>query len=625
MSGARHRYRRTGPSVRRITALAAIPVLAGALTGGWVFLRGSPAVATCAGTVTLTVAVAPSLADPMEELATAYRDEHPAVFGYCASIQVDAVDSGRAAAYLRGGWSDPGAGEIPDVWVPDSADWLALARTTEPANRLLTDTGQLIATSPVVIAMPRPMAVALGWPGHQLSWADLGKQLAEPGDDDYWAAHGKAAWGGFTIGLPDPRTSTSGLSALTVLVAQALDRPAARLIEKDITDDLTDDLTTDSAILRLERAASLLPGSDASLLATLRGTGLDDPGASRLSAIPLSESLVYQYNAGVGLGARLPDGDGPELVASYPSDGLMLDEIRYVQLSRVSSDPVKSRVAADLLALLRSGRGVAALAGHGFRTVDGAADSLGPETGLAARPQELGRKPVTVPTVMTALQATFVGVHQRTNTLMVLDSSGSMAEPVPASGDRSRLAVALDAAKAALPMFADGSNLGLWRFSSRLHGADDWDELVGLGPVEEQVGGADGADEAGGVPRRQAVIDEMSRIEPRGDTGLYETTLAAFRHLNQHYEEGWPNQVVLLTDGRNSDPGSMSLDELVRTLRREYSPLHPVRIITIGYGEDADLEALARISDATGAQSYPALDPNSIFVVLVGAFTEIPG
>ncbi|MEX5632102.1 substrate-binding domain-containing protein [Parafrankia sp. FMc2] len=644
MSGARHRYRRSGTSLRGVATLAAVPLAAGALTCGWLFLRVTAGAAGCSGSVTLTVSVAPALAEPLQAAAVAYRSEHPAVFGYCASLEVNTVDGGKAASYLRGGWNEPGAGEIPDVWVPDSADWLALARTTEPANRLLIDSGTVIATSPVVLAMPRPMAEALGWPRNQVSWVELQEFL---GAEDFWGARGQEAWGDFSVGLPDPRTSTAGLTALTNAVSLALDVPPEQLTERVVTSDMT----ARRAVLELERRAGLVPDSDAGLLTALRAADVDSPEAPRMSVALLSESVVYQYNRGLGTGGAPVAADGApvaadgapaaadgapaaadgapaaadggagggmpggeQLVASYPDDGQTLDEIRYIELSRASADPVKARMARDLLAVVQSPRGRSALAHSGFRPPDGVADSFGPEIGLLARPHLEKKHPLTA-SVLAALQATFISVHQRANVLAVLDTSGSMNEPVPGGPGRSRLTVAIDAAKAALPLFADDSRLGLWRFSVRLRGEQDWAELVPLGPINEQLGPS---------TRAQALVDAMDAIEARGDTGLYDTALAAFRYMTGHYLDGRPNQVVLVTDGRNSDPGSLSLDELVRTLREEYSPRRPVEIVTIGYGTEADLGALARISEATGAETYPALDPNNIFGVLVGALTEIP-
>ena len=77
--------------------------------------------------------------------------------------------------------------------------------------------------------------------------------------------------------------------------------------------------------------------------------------------------------------------------------------------------------------------------------------------------------------------------------------------------------------------------------------------------------------------------------------------------------------VILLTDGENDDPGSLSLQELVNTLERERDPARPVAVIAIGMGPEADAQALRRIAAATGGRSYVAREPADIGQVFVDA------
>lgn len=110
-----------------------------------------------------------------------------------------------------------------------------------------------------------------------------------------------------------------------------------------------------------------------------------------------------------------------------------------------------------------------------------------------------------------------------------------------------------------------------------------------------------------------------------GGTGLYDTALAAFRGARADYEPDAVNSVVLLTDGRNEDTDGIGLEELLRTLRREYDPDRPVRLITIGMGEDADTATLARISEATRGRAYTVRDPQDISDVLTAELLERVG
>src|SRR3546814_12873925 len=57
-----------------------------------------------------------------------------------------------------------------------------------------------------------------------------------------------------------------------------------------------------------------------------------------------------------------------------------------------------------------------------------------------------------------------------------------------------------------------------------------------------------------------------------GGTGLYDTTLAAFRSAQKDYDPDYFNAVVLLSDGANDDPGSMRQADLLKALRDEADP-----------------------------------------------------
>jgi Ca-activated chloride channel family protein len=256
--------------------------------------------------------------------------------------------------------------------------------------------------------------------------------------------------------------------------------------------------------------------------------------------------------------------------------------------------------------------GAAAFAEAGWRTPDGKNPKLTAAAGFS--PELRAAPPGTADPAATASAVeTFRGLHQRGNSIAVIDSSGSMKREVPGSGGKTRMQTAVNAIETALGLVARDSNLGLWQFSTKLDGDTDYRKLVPIGPMEGRVGG---------VTRRDALVTALRGMKPDGDTGLYETTLAAFETLSANYVPGRPNQVVLLTDGKNDDKGStLTLDDLVDKLEEKFDPRRPVRIMTIAYGEEADTEALERISAATGAKAYPALDANSIFMVIVDALT----
>lgn len=137
-----------------------------------------------------------------------------------------------------------------------------------------------------------------------------------------------------------------------------------------------------------------------------------------------------------------------------------------------------------------------------------------------------------------------------------------------------------------------------------------------MGPLDDTVDGSS---------RHEALAAAADSLPDRtqGGTGLYDTALAAFQHMRSTYQEGSVNSVVLMTDGRNEDdPDSISLETLLNTLRAQFDPAKPIPIITIGISEDADMDALQQISEATGTTAYRAEDPRDIEEVFFQAMVE---
>ncbi|MBY8853597.1 VWA domain-containing protein, partial [Saccharothrix sp. MB29] len=105
-------------------------------------------------------------------------------------------------------------------------------------------------------------------------------------------------------------------------------------------------------------------------------------------------------------------------------------------------------------------------------------------------------------------------------------------------------------------------------------------------------------------------------------TSLNETALAAFRHVQRDYDPSKINSVTLITDGSNDDISSIDLPALISTLKAEVDPARPVPMIMVGLGEDADMDALRQIADATGGKAYQAMEPQDIRGVLLDGISQ---
>ena len=76
-----------------------------------------------------------------------------------------------------------------------------------------------------------------------------------------------------------------------------------------------------------------------------------------------------------------------------------------------------------------------------------------------------------------------------------------------------------------------------------------------------------------------------------------------------------------MTDGKNEYPDDNDVEGLVRQLG-DQALEDGVRVFTIAYGRDADLDAVKRISEASLAAAYDATDPLTINAVFTNVLTN---
>src|SRR6185503_5470016 len=135
---------------------------------------------------------------------------------------------------------------------------------------------------------------------------------------------------------------------------------------------------------------------------------------------------------------------------------------------------------------------------------------------------------------------TWTALTRPTNVLLVLDVSGSMKEVV-AGTSKTRLSLAKEAAINSVSLFAaDTTSAGLWAFSSRQDGTKDYRQVISIGRLSEDYGA--------GKSRKEAMLTAIDRLNPTGDTGLYDTIAAAQQAVLDNFKAGATNLVVLMTD-----------------------------------------------------------------------------
>jgi Ca-activated chloride channel homolog len=607
---------------RRPTALLAAACILLVLAlgiGGFVFFVNQPvqSLACRGGSLPLQVVISPDQAGVVTQAAAEYERRRPAVDDRCVDVQVRGTDSAEAAAALSGGWDEATQGPTPDVWVPASSAWalqVALRQQATKQDVLIPLEYPKLATTPMVMAMPKPMAETLGWPRSTLGWKDL---LGAVANQEGWKAFGHPEWGAFKLGKTDANLSTPGLEALIAAVFAATGQTSELSVETLVKEE--DKLR--QLILGLERAPGQDADTPATFLANLQQADQAGQALNFVSAVPLDEKSVWDYNRGNASGLE----DGAErgkpdvpLVAIYPKEGTLEADHPWVVLRAPWVNDAKRRAAAEFLDYLRSEPIQERFQAAGFRTSEGRpGPQLSQANGLLPdQPSRVLAPPA--PKVVAAALESWNAARKRSNVLAVYDVSGSMKEEVPGTGGRTKMDIVKEAAGQALALFAPETNLGTWVFSTNLVGNRDWAESVPIGPTNARL--------PDGKIRRQVLAEALARLQAtNGDTGLYDTTLAAFRAVQRSYAPQRINIVVLLTDGINDDPsGGIDRAELLRRLKAEQDKERPVRVITIAYGANADAASLKMIADATGGLAFVSRDPRDILHVFTDAITKLP-
>jgi Ca-activated chloride channel family protein len=273
--------------------------------------------------------------------------------GQACPVTVDRVASGTAEQALANGWQAAGRPR-PDVWAPAASTWVELlsqALWSHPGVVGLPLSSPSIAHSPLVIAMPLPMASAVGWPERQLGWADVLNLEGKPGA---WAANGHPEWGTFQLGQTDPTVSTSGLHAFIGMFSAAVevrdrsDTPVS-LTKSDIADP-----GVISFVQGVENRVVHFTDTVASFENRLQTAG----DLTYVSAVAMEEQEVWSYNSGK---PRVP------LAAVYPREGTLFADHPYVVLAAPWVDAAKRAAAANFLQFLLSRPQQRTFQKHGFR------------------------------------------------------------------------------------------------------------------------------------------------------------------------------------------------------------------------------------------------------------------
>jgi Ca-activated chloride channel family protein len=438
---------------------------------------------------------------------------------------------------------------------PASAAFIELynARSEEQVKKPLVGETKNLVLSPVVIAMWKPMAEALGWGTQPIGWADILKMAKNPKG---WAEYGYPQWGKFKWGHTHPQYSNSGLISL-LAEAYAATGKNRNLKLKDITNPATGDYiqAIEQAVVHYGRSTGFF------------GRKMFANGPDFLSAVVLYENMVIEsYNK-----QNLPF----PIVAIYPKEGTFWSDhpVGIVERDWVTE---AHREAAQVYInyLLAKPQQELALK-YGFRPSDIDIPLQAPfDTDHGVDPNQ-PQTVLKVPSakVIEAILKLWQERKKHANVVLVMDVSGSMNQG-------NKIKHAREGAVKLLSVMREADHFSLLAFNHQLHWVGKDFNLKEQRPLAEK---------------------QVKTLIASGGTALYDAIANAYHHLRENPQPDKIAAIVVLSDGadRNSQ---MSLPDLLKTI--QLTENSPIRIFPIGYGKGAEWEVLSSIAEATQTKAY---------------------
>ena len=532
-------------------------------------------------------------AEMVENLAIGYNAQPRDINGSCVTVTPMKDKSGIAAEAAAAGFPDLAPESRPAVWLPDAHTWLSLARANG-GEAVVPAEAASVATSDIVLAMPEPLAQAIGWDEEPPQWQDV---FEAAGDADLWTDLGHSEWGAFKLGKTSPVVATSGEAAMFASFGTA-EGSLDEITAASSSDDSVKDIVREH-----ELATSHYMATPEHFLWHARQAEQTGSAADFLSAVIVDEKSVWDYNRGITSrdGVTRTAGDPPveKLVPIYPADGFYAADNPAAVLTGDWVDENEAAAAADFVRYAGTSEGQQIVRDSGYRDLNRAPDSgVAAVANLVDDPK--GALPLPGQDVVAAVNTAFPEVRKRAQVLFLVDVSGSMDEPISAS--ETKLSAAKDAIALALDHFTAGDNVGLAAFAQAQGGA-----LVpgAVSPIAD-IGTS-----------RDAFLGALGGLQSMGDTPLYQAVDMFAGQQAQSWSPDRITAVVVLSDGKNDTPTPRSAPtRCSRTCGHLHHGGTPVLIFTLAYGADADVATLQSISSATGAHYYDATDPTKVKAVL---------
>jgi Ca-activated chloride channel family protein len=462
------------------------------------------------------------------------------------------------------------SGELqPVVWSPASSIYIPVANDEwrrKHSGELATGNPKDLVLSPVVIAMWKPMAEALGWPGKALGWSDI---AALATNADGWKAYGYPEWGSFKFGHTHPNYSNSGLVSIIAEAYSGANK------QRDLTLEDLQNAALQEFMADVEKSI-IHYGTSTGFF----GERMFERGPSYLSAAVLYENLIVAQESRrlKGTSSQLP------VVAIYPKEGTFWSNHPYVILEAPWVTAEQKEAAQDFQNFLLERPQQLKAIELGFRPADPSiplASPLDAQHGVDPnQPQTVLEIPSAE--VIAGVQALWRQVKKPVDLVVVMDTSGSM--------EGEKITSARSSLMQFISLLDDRDRLEVIVFNSDIY------PLSELSPVGEN---------------RQQVLNRVSGIVEGGGTRLNDAILTAYQSLEANGDPSHIRAIVVLSDGQDTE-SSISLDEMLTQIGATGNEAGAaIKLFTIAFGSDADKDVLKRLAEPTGGKQYEG-DPKTI-------------
>ncbi|WP_322496822.1 VWA domain-containing protein [Chloroflexus sp.] len=488
-----------------------------------------------ANAITINIAYSPEKDKWLTEQIARFNEQRITVNDRRVRVEGINKSSGAARTEIKNGTLKV------TVWSPSASTWLEVLKQ-ETGNQNVAVSNKPLVLTPVVIAMWKPMAEAMGWPNKPIGWKDI---LDLTNDPQGWGRFGHPEWGRFSWGHTDPEISTTALSTLIAEFYAATGKREGLTVA---------DVQSEAATRFIRELGRSIKHYGYNTL--IFSENMKKFGMSYISAFPMEEITLIDFN-------KFNPPPTP-LVAIYPAEGTFWHDNPFIIMASATAD---ERAAAErFYEFLLTEESQRAAMSFGFRPANPdvpLTDPISPAFG--ADPQGV-QTVLAVPSaeVIVAVKNSWALNRKRADILLVVDTSGSM--------EGNKMTMVKAGIETFLARILPEDRVGLVTFDSTAR------LVVPMAPLNNN---------------RIALQTAVQEMRAAGRTALFDALALGKQVLDNlpPAEDDRIRAIVLLSDGADNSSRA-SIDEIRRLFDESGISIFPV-----AYGSDADRKTLDSIAE----------------------------